>query len=748
MDAYSPCPCGSGQKFKWCCHKVESFADRAQRLVESGQFEAAIQALDEGLKKEPGNAWLLTRKSLIQIRSGKPEEAVATVKLVLKTNSRHAGALTLLTRLSLETEGATAGAAQLQHALSAFPFETRKDLAPLVKLVGAFLTEAGEYPAALKHLELAKSLRPEESDGNLSATIRTIEGNATIPPWQKHPYQLAPAPSKLSEEARERFGEALAWAREGLWSPAAASFDLITDDPIAGPLADLNLGLCRLWLADGANAIEPLRRYAATLGTTPEAIDFEALCQQFDKPRGDDLIEHVQLIWPLRNRQALLDALSVDKTVHKEENGFLDQEDEESPEVDRFALLDRPRMDAIPSDLTYDQIPKVAGRVLVGAEIAALESFDDGRLDDLTYRLRTLAGVSIANAHPRTKVLDKVARLQLVLSWEWLFPEGLTPSQARTFNSDYETYLIREVWDKTPNRALRRRTPLQAARAGDAEVPLRAAVCQLEHMTRTEQARKIDFPALRQKLRIPAEPAIDPVTLDVETLNLARLPRIPVERLNDNQLVALYRRARRYMIRPALKNAAEALTGRSVLQESKLVSTLSVYADLASIAALEDHLEEASTWLRRGREADTPALRPRHAPAWDMLELRMKARNEAPEIWVPELAVIIDRYTGDSAGSQTVMMNLLEMKLVELVPNPDGSGEYMLDTRHLQTVMAEYGPRVTTASGRLGVSATKPEIWTPGTAAVGPGGGSGLWTPGSRTPPSQGGKSNLIVPGR
>ena len=64
VDPYSPCPCGSGQKFKWCCHKVEAYAERAQRLFESGQVEAAIEALDEGLRKEPGNAWLLTRKAL------------------------------------------------------------------------------------------------------------------------------------------------------------------------------------------------------------------------------------------------------------------------------------------------------------------------------------------------------------------------------------------------------------------------------------------------------------------------------------------------------------------------------------------------------------------------------------------------------------------------------------------------------------------------------------------------------------
>ena len=39
VDPYSPCPCGSGQKYKWCCQKVEAYAERAQRLVENGQYE-------------------------------------------------------------------------------------------------------------------------------------------------------------------------------------------------------------------------------------------------------------------------------------------------------------------------------------------------------------------------------------------------------------------------------------------------------------------------------------------------------------------------------------------------------------------------------------------------------------------------------------------------------------------------------------------------------------------------------------
>ena len=92
VDPYSPCPCGSGQKFKWCCQKVEAHAERAQRLFENGQVEAALLVLDDGLRKEPGNAWLLTRKALFQLRQHQPEPAKASLRLVLQRQPKHLGA--------------------------------------------------------------------------------------------------------------------------------------------------------------------------------------------------------------------------------------------------------------------------------------------------------------------------------------------------------------------------------------------------------------------------------------------------------------------------------------------------------------------------------------------------------------------------------------------------------------------------------------------------------------------------------
>jgi tetratricopeptide (TPR) repeat protein len=751
IDPYSLCPCGSGEKFKWCCHKVESYAERAQKLLEGGQTESALKALEEGLGKDPGNAWLLTRKTLVLLKLGRPEEARSAVGAILKKNPKHLGGLVLATRLALETEGPAAGAAQLQQAMSAMTPVNRKSLGGLARVVGAFLTESGDFPAALQHLRLADELFGGPDPGG--DTVKLIEGNASISPWLKDTGELSPAPEGLAGEARGRFAEALGWASEGLWSSAASAFETLRSDPVAGPAAERNLGLCRLWLADDEAAAAALRGSLTRLGATEEAVDLEALCQQIESPGPDDQVEHVQLTWPLRDRDALLGALKADKAAHDEGAGPLDPDDPASPEVDEFALLDRPAVvrsegsAAEGSDLTPEQVPRVLGRVYVGKDSAVLETFDDGRLDGLSERFTALAGASIAPAHPRTKVLDKVSRLQLALSWEWLLPDGTDPRQALRLKREQGARMMREVWPNTPMRFLLGRTPLQAAEAGDAEVPLRAAAFQLEH-SEEPWRDEFDFAALRERLRLRPEPEPNPETVDVEKLHLSRLALVPADRLSDEQLGALYRRARRFMVRDAIDRAARAVVQRPEALPKVGVDSLTAYSDLVTLAAGRGRTDEAAAWVRRGRQADTGADRVRNAPHWEMLEIRLRAQAEEPATWVPELAAVLDRYEGNDSANETVIVNLIEMGLVQVVTDRGRPGHIYLDSRPLQALFQEYGPRVTTATGRLGVSATKPAIWTPGSEA-GPSGG--LWTPGAAAQKDGGGGgggTKLIIPGR
>src|SRR5262249_19814560 len=197
------------------------------------------------------------------------------------------------------------------------------------------------------------------------------------------------------------------------------------------------------------------------------------------------------------------------------------------------------------------------------------------------------------------------------------------PEQARRLNREHGAQLIREVWPETPMSFLRGRTPHQAAQAGDAEVPLRAAVFQLEH-SREPWSEGFDFAALRNRLGIKPEPPIDPETADPATLHLSRLALVPADRLGDQKLVTLFRRARRFMITAAIEKAARALTGRPEAMERLEIEPLAVFGDLATLTAQHGRRDEAFDWVRRGRQADPAAKRARNAPQWDVLELRLR----------------------------------------------------------------------------------------------------------------------------
>lgn len=743
LESYSPCPCGSGQKYKWCCQKAEPFAERAQRLADSGQAEAAKGALDEGLAKIPGNPWLVMRKAILLARQGKAAEAGAELRGLIAAQPGHVGAHNFLVRVVLETEGAEAGASQLQQALSAVTGEAREPLAMTAQFVGVMLGEEGHAPAALAHLGLAERLGGEDEDRMIAQTVRMIEGNASISAWLRNPYELADAPAGLTPEAAEAYAKALGWAEQGLWASSASGFETLSADGVA--TADYNLGLCRLWLADDAGAVAALRRHIPTLGGSIEAVDLEALCQIVAPPKGDELVGHIQLIWTVRDRAGLLKALKADPAIDDEGRGPIDPNDPESPEVDLFALLDRPKPAAGVSGLDVKSLPRIEGRVSVGTEIAALDLVDDGRLDRLSARFTGLAGSTIPPAHPRTKVLGPVPRLSVALQAEMWLPEDVSRDDASRFTQDEHSRIIGEVWPDTKLPYLGGRTPRQAGRDKASQVPLRAALCQFE--TGQEFWRGgLDFAALRRELGVEPEPAFDPAAVDVEGLHLARLHRVPVEGLDDAKLVTLFARSHRYVLPLAMETAAKAITDRPELLERGEIDRVVPFADLANLAMSRQAKDEAFSWLERGRQADKT---PRNAVRWDFLEVRMRARSERPEDWVPQLAVVLERYGQDRSASSQVMSNLIDMGLVEMAPNPDDSGQVLMDTRRLQAVLGQFGPKITTASGRLGVSATQNKIWTPGDPAAG-GGPGGLWTPGSGAAPAApgGDKPKLIIPGR
>jgi len=746
VDPYSPCPCGSGQKFKWCCQKVEAYTERAQRLVDNGQYEMALKPLEEGLAKVPDNVWLLTRKALIHLHLNQVEAGRQALRVLLEKHPGHLGASIMMTRLVLETDGPTAGAAQFQQTLTSCPPESRLGLAQLATFAGMVLAQSG-YPAAgIKHVELAGQLSGEPNE-KITSTLRLLVSNPNVSIWEKNPHQLWAPPENVSDQFRESFEQALEWSDLGQWSAAAAGFELLSGGSYAGAVADRNRGLCCLWLADHVAAVAALRRYIARNKPTPDAIDLECLCQTIEPIATQDLVEFVQLSWPIRNREALLSALRGDRNFEEGPNRRLIADDPESPEASRFFLLDRPRITAR-AGLTRQDIPAVEAEVLVSKNTAVLEGFDDGRLDRLIDRFTARAGPNIPPAHPRTNVIGHESRQQLALSWHPQLPDGLSKQESDDLGREQAAFLIREVWPRTPHPALKRRTPLQSAKAGDSETALRAAVRVLE-LADTHRFDESHWNPLRETLQLRPEPMIDPDRTDLDQVHLSRLSLIPLARLDDDELLALYQRCRDWHVRGVMNRVTRFLIAErpGVLQRMN-VPAITIYSDLALEAAAEGDRAESESWLARGRDSDRPDLNAASAVAWEMLGLHIQIIFDEPGVWVPVLALILERMRGSKEATNFVILRLIELGLVKPVPDPYHPDQMAIDTRVLEYYLSQYGPRVTTATGELGVAASKAAIWTPGAAAASGGGRAGIWTPGSTSPPPAGGKGKLIVPGQ
>ncbi len=72
---------------------------------------------------------------------------------------------------------------------------------------------------------------------------------------------------------------------------------------------------------------------------------------------------------------------------------------------------------------------------------------------------------------------------------------------------------------------------------------LRAAIRLLE-AEGEDTGGLLDWNALRARLGLKPEPAIDPKELDLDRLHLSRWSMIPIAELDDERLVGLYYRAR------------------------------------------------------------------------------------------------------------------------------------------------------------------------------------------------------------
>ena len=175
-----------------------------------------------------------------------------------------------------------------------------------------------------------------------------------------------------------------------------------------------------------------------------------------------------------------------------------------------------------------------------------------------------------------------------------------------------------------------------------------------------------------------------------------------MERLDDDRVLAVYRRAREWGVdRWRIGRLESSTPGPSLMVKGK-IEPMTLYGELALDAAGRNDRDKAAYWLERGRDSEPPRKRSANQIAWEMIALQIQMVLDGPEVWVKSLAVILERYRGNQEATSAVFLRLINLGLVQVVSDPNRPDQMALDTRTLEYYLDQFGPRVTTASGRTG----------------------------------------------
>ncbi len=114
IDHYSPCPCGSGKKLKFCkCVDNVQDLETVLKLIEGGQGVAALDRINQLLNKTPNAAWLLAIKGELCLQLGEVETLCDTADRFLKLKPDNPLALVMSSVASTSKQEPIENAARL-----------------------------------------------------------------------------------------------------------------------------------------------------------------------------------------------------------------------------------------------------------------------------------------------------------------------------------------------------------------------------------------------------------------------------------------------------------------------------------------------------------------------------------------------------------------------------------------------------------------------------------------------------------
>jgi|GEM_PF-978603 len=709
MDAYSPCPGGSGKKIKFCCPDLLADHQKIERMLSGKQFQAALNHVERLEEKHPGRACLLAHRCLLLYLLDRTDELEAAAATFLQKHPANPIALAETAIIVARKQGGRAALPWLQRTMEAVETAMPMRVWQMLVIVGQTLAEEGEFLAARAVLDHALFFQPD--DAELIEAIRQLLGTRSLPPWFKDERFLASCPNDAPWKAD--FDEALQLARRGRWAMAERRFLAIASQAGEQPAVWRNVAMVRGWLADRQGCVKALWKYSRLDVPLEDAVEAAAKAMLLsDDPLGDQA-DLLSLTYPIVDVEQFQTAIASAEQFRDVTKDMASIVPDETPPPRAIYLLDEP--DLRGSGGSTD--PESRPRVICSAWFYGKETDREARLKLFPIVANEEQAVVRLLGHVLFGVLGPLAERNVVgrrsRTRELIVNTGFSVSETTDRISlsnnqrDCEDVLFQK-WLDGPLGVLDGKTPLEAAKEAKYHVPLLAAILLMEFWTQGH-GFEIDFNRLRARLGLPTLDPIDPDQVEIARLPVGRLSRVMAEKLPQAELRTLLRIASVFKYVPAIRKLGRALLDHP--DSTNLAERMSI---LSFLARAEVKFDRALAYIDEGRKlAESNG---ESSASWDLMELSVQLARGLPD----EVARLFEHLQKEHIHEPGVAAALSNFLVQIGALTPDG---FVVEESPAPS------PVEPSLAGSNPQDAESGKLWTPG-GESGEGGKPKLWIPG------------------
>jgi tetratricopeptide (TPR) repeat protein len=657
LDPYSPCPCGSGKKFKWCCQPIHVQIDKAFQQDAEGQHETALRLMEEVIAQHAANPEAWGRRAQLLYQNDRVDEAEQSLQKALEINPHYPFGH-LLRGLFRKYEGEIAGALLLfRKAARLYDPDAKDVLAQVYSLIGECELHLHRPLAVRAAFQISNRLYPNQELNK--ALAKSFGEDSNLPASARRDWPLLSLPASATQQQRSTWEQALSKATTGLLADAAGAFGQLTGEMPEEPAAWYNLGLVRAWLGDNADALEALDRYVTLEADEGRAAAAWAVAEVLRFGQGmEDQADYVErsVIFQILDHQKFFEFLS----TWQDEGALYAVQLDQQQGLLTGIVLDRGGL--IAGGTGSAQFPKLGAYFLAIGNVLRLWNVNADALDRVRQVVQERAGPSLSEA----QLKRGPANFPDVITEAVVFPVGTSdPALAEQKNREQMQFYLEEKWIHKALRSLNHTPPIDAAGHPLLRKKLRGVVQFLEECV---EKTKIgyDFARLRRKLGLEggpaaAEPAKDgKERVDIEAMGAAELAGLQPGALSGEQLDQAYR--------TALKLDAHELAGRfaralvALPPSAGRPDRFPWYTYLVQRALLEGDTDAALRYVDEGEKSDCEQNEGRRRNDYELRRGQVHSKRGEVEIARDVFERLIARSPAELRFRGTAAESMLSVK--------------------------------------------------------------------------------------